>query len=209
MCPPRLNGSIDSSSSSRPHNAPTLVGPHILCDENAKKSQPSAWTSTALCGAACAPSTTMIAPCSCAQAESFSIGLIVPSAFETRLFATTLTRPSRAIESRPDRSSSPLSSSSIIFSVAPVRPAMYCQGTKFEWCSSSVTTTTSPGPRFTSPQAYATRFSPSVAPRTKTISRSEGALTNCASFWRAPSYSAVERSESVYTPRCTFAYEVS
>ena len=35
----------------------------------------------------------MIAPCSCAHAASFSTGLIVPSVFETRLFATTLTLP--------------------------------------------------------------------------------------------------------------------
>ena len=132
MCPPKWNGSIDSSSSSRPQSAPTLVGPHILCAENAKKSQPSACTSIALCGAAWAPSTTMIAPCSCAHAESFSIGLIVPSAFETRLFATTFTLPSAAIASSTDRSSSPFSSSSIMRSVAPVRFAMYCQGTKFE-----------------------------------------------------------------------------
>src|ERR671927_38253 len=47
MWPPRLNGAIRSSSSARPHSAPTLVGPHILCDENARKSQPSSWTSTA------------------------------------------------------------------------------------------------------------------------------------------------------------------
>ena len=35
----------------------------------------------------------MIAPCSCAQAASVSTGLIVLRAFETRLVATTLTRP--------------------------------------------------------------------------------------------------------------------
>ena len=36
---------------------------------------------------------------------------------------------------------------------APVRFAICCQGTKFAWCSSSVTTATSPGPRLSSPQA--------------------------------------------------------
>ena len=36
----------------------------------------------------------MIAPCSCAHAASCSTGLIVPSEFETRLVATTLTLPS-------------------------------------------------------------------------------------------------------------------
>ena len=47
--------------------------------------------------------------------------------------------------------------------------AMYCHGTKFEWCSSSVTTTRSPGWRFQSPHAYATRLIASVALRTKMI----------------------------------------
>ena len=64
---------------------------------------------------------------------------------------------------------------------------MYCHGTKFEWCSSSVTTTTSPGPRFDSPHAYATRLRLSVALRVKMISRGVRAFTNDASFWRAPS----------------------
>ncbi len=54
-----------------------------------------------MCGAAWAASTTMIAPCSCAQPTSRSIGLIVPSEFETRFVATTLTvPPSFAIASR-------------------------------------------------------------------------------------------------------------
>ena len=48
-----------------------------------------------------------------------------------------------------------------------MRFATYCHGTKFEWCSSSVTTTTSPGPRLSKPQAYATRLIPSVALRVK------------------------------------------
>ena len=46
----------------------------------------------------------MIAPCSCAQAASFSTGLIVPSEFETRFVATTFTFPSRAIASSSSRS---------------------------------------------------------------------------------------------------------
>ena len=41
MWPPRLKGAIVSRSSSRPQSAPTLVGPHILWDENARKSQSS------------------------------------------------------------------------------------------------------------------------------------------------------------------------
>ena len=80
---------------------------------------------------------------------------------------------------------------------APVRFAMYCQGTKFEWCSSSVTSTTSPGPRLSSPQAYATRLIDSVALRVKISSRADGALTNSRAISRAPSYAAVARSESM------------
>ena len=83
--------------------------------------------------------------------------------------------------------SSPLSSNGIARNSAPVRFATYCQGTKFEWCSSSVTTTTSPGPRLSRPQAYATRLIPSVALRVKITSRSLGAFRNDAIFARAPS----------------------
>ena len=95
----------------------------------------------------------MIAPCSCAQAASFSTGLIVPSEFETRLFATTFTFPEAAISSSASSCSSPASSIGMWRKLAPVRLAMNCHGTKFEWCSSSVITTTSPGPRFSSPHA--------------------------------------------------------
>ena len=91
MCPPRLNGAIFSSSSARPQSAPTPLGPQSLCDEKARKSQSSAWTSTRWCGAPCAASTTMIAPWPCAQAASRSTGLTVPSEFETRFAATTFT----------------------------------------------------------------------------------------------------------------------
>ena len=73
---------------------------------------------------------------------------------------------------------------------------MYCHGTKFEWCSSSVTTATSPGPRLSSPHAYATRFSASVALRVNTISRDAGAFRKAATFSRAVSYASVARSAS-------------
>ena len=68
ISPPRLNGDIASSSSRRPQSAPIPLGPHILCEEIARNSQSSAWTSIGRCGAACAASTTMIAPRSCAHA---------------------------------------------------------------------------------------------------------------------------------------------
>ena len=79
---------------------------------------------------------------------------------------------------------------------APVRCAMNCHGTKFAWCSSSVTTTTSPGPRLSSPQAYATRLIASVALRVKITSRSDGAFSRPATVLRAPSKPSVARSES-------------
>ncbi len=153
------------------------LGPQSLCDEMATKSAPSACTSTRRWGAAWAASTTMIAPCSCAHAASVSTGLIVPSVFETRLFATTLTLPSRASPSSASSWSSPRSSIGMWRKLAPVRCAMNCHGTKFAWCSSSVITTTSPGPRLSRPHAYATRLIASVALRVKTISFSDGALS--------------------------------
>ena len=185
------------------------LGPHSLWDEMATKSAPSAWTSTRRWGAAWAASTTMIAPCSCAHAASVSTGLMVPSVFETRLFATTFTFPSRASPSSASSWSSPRSSIGMLRKLAPVRCAMYCQGTKFEWCSSSVMTTTSPGPRLSRPHAYATRLIASVALRVNTISFSDGALRRPATVRRAPSKPSVARSASRYTPRWTFAYSCS
>ncbi len=73
---------------------------------------------------------------------------------------------------------------------------MYCHGTKFAWCSSSVITTRSPGPRLSRPQAYATRLSASVAFRVKTTSFSLGALRKEATVRRAASNASVARSES-------------
>jgi hypothetical protein len=52
-------------------------------------------------------------------------------------------------------------------------------------------------------------LSASVPFRVKITSRVDRALTSARSFSRAPSYPAVDRSPSVYTARCTFAYDVS
>ena len=138
----------------------------------------------------------MIAPFACAHSASVSTGLMVPSEFETRLFATTLMFPSRESPSSASSWSSPLSSIGMCRNEAPVRCAMNCHGTKFAWCSSSVTTTTSPGPRLSSPQAYATRLIASVALRVKITSRSDGAFSRPATVLRAPSNPSVARSES-------------
>ena len=50
-----------------------------------------------------------------------------------------------------------------------------------------VTTISSPGASRGRAQLCATRFSPSVAPRTKTISRRSAALRNALTVSRAPS----------------------
>src|ERR1700721_4231851 len=44
--PPVRNGGIASSSSARPYSTPIPNGPSILCEEKARKSAPSAATST-------------------------------------------------------------------------------------------------------------------------------------------------------------------
>ena len=59
--------------------------------------------------------------------------------------------PSRAIASSASSWSSPASSIGMCRKLAPVLLAMNCHGTKFAWCSSSVITTTSPGPRLLEP----------------------------------------------------------
>ena len=83
--------------------------------------------------------------------------------------------------------------------VAPVRRHSSCHGTRFAWCSSSVTTISSPGPSTnrsdSGPRpvrieelliAYATRLIPSVAFLTNTSS-SGSAPTNAAMRERADS----------------------
>ena len=105
------------------------------------------------CGAACAASITTSASCSRAKRTSISIGTTVPIELETSVVVTSFTLPSRPIVSSSSSISSPSAFTGIALNVAPVRLATSCQGTKFEWCSSSLDTTRSPGPRLSSPQA--------------------------------------------------------
>jgi hypothetical protein len=63
----------------------------------------------------------------------------------------------------------------------------------FEWCSSSDATISSPARSRDRPHELATRLIASVVPRTKTISRGDGALMNRWTVARAASYSAVAR----------------
>ena len=70
-----------------------------------------------------------------------------------------------------------------------------CHGTKFEWCSISVTTTVSPGPTFARPHEYATRFTASVAFLQKIVARA-GQFSHAAMRSRAPSNSSVASAAS-------------
>jgi hypothetical protein len=103
------------------------------------------------------------------------------------------------------RSSSPSSVMGTARSMAPRSRHSICHGTRFEWCSMVVTSTSSPGARRGRAKLQATRFNASVAPRTKTISRGSRAFTNRAAVARARSYAAVARSDSSCTPRWTLA----
>ncbi len=145
ISPPPRNGGSSSSSSRRPQSTPIPVGPHILCPVNAKKSAPSAATSTGICGTAWEPSTTTSAPTSCARAATAATGLSVPSVFDTCTSDTTLVR-CVIRSSTVDRSSRPSSVMPNQRRVAPVRSASSCHGTMLEWCSISVMTISSPGP---------------------------------------------------------------
>ena len=113
-------------------------------------------------------------------------GLTVPSALDTWATATTRVR-SFTRSGNASMSSSPLSWIGATRSRAPVCRATSCHGTMFEWCSMVVMTISSPGASRGRAQLCATRFSPSVAPRTKTISRRSAALRNALIVSRAPS----------------------
>ena len=134
-----------SSSSRRPHSTPIPDGPSILCAENARKSAPSAATSTGRCGTDWAPSATTRAPRACARAAISPTGGTVPVTLDWCVTATSLVR-SLISSSARDRSSRPSGVTPNQRSVAPVRWHSCCQGTRLAWCSISVTRISSPGP---------------------------------------------------------------
>ena len=139
-----------------------------------------------MCGTACAPSTSTVAPAAFAFATSAATGLTVPSELLTWMIATILVR-GVSRRSNASRSSSPRSVIGAAFSVAPVWAHTSCHGTIFEWCSIHVTSTSSPGFKFVRPQLWATRLMPSVQPFVKTISRRSAALMNRATDDRVAS----------------------
>ncbi len=133
------------------------------------------------------------------------MGLIVPSTLLTHVIETTFVRslikPSRAAASRSSRPSSVMSNQR---SVAPVRWQASCHGTRFEWCSMTETTTSSPGPS-AADSVYAARFSASDAFFVNTTSSERDAPMKSATAVRAPSNAAVASAPSTCIARATFA----
>ena len=103
--------------------------------------------------------------------------------FDCPVTATILVR---SVISDGSMSSRPSGSSLNHLSVAPVRSASCCHGTRLAWCSISEITISSPG-RSDQASPNATRLIPSVADLVKTISSGRAAPRNDASFARAPS----------------------
>ena len=87
-----------SSSSARPHSTPMPVGPSILWAEKARKSTPSAATSTGRWGTDWAPSATTSAPAACAASAIRASGLIVPSTLDMAETADQLRPVEQAVE---------------------------------------------------------------------------------------------------------------
>ena len=121
-------------------------GPSILCPENTAKSTSSSRKSTGVCGTDWQASSTTSAPTWLARETIRSSGFTVPSTLDWWATATTLARSVITL-STSDRSSRPSAVTPNQRSVAPVRWHSCCHGTRLAWCSISVTTTSSPGPR--------------------------------------------------------------
>ena len=108
MSPPPCHGGIRSSSAARPYSTPMPVGPNSLCPEKAKKSQPSACTSTGQMGRRLrAVHQHHDAPRPRSLRRARRTGLIVPSALERCATATSRVR-SLSRRSNASRSSSPV-----------------------------------------------------------------------------------------------------
>ena len=129
----------------------------------------------------------MVAPTACAWAAIRATGFTVPSTFDTAAIETIFVRSLMSRSSSAlSRSSRPSSVMSYQRSTAPVRCASNCQGTMFEWCSSTEITISSPGRRPT-PRVWAARLRASDAFLVKTTSLAERAPMNAAIRARAPS----------------------
>ena len=94
-----------------------------------------------MCGTDWQASNTTRAPTARARATRVGTSVTAPVTFDWWVNATTFTVSSNSRESMSIRPSSVVV---YHFSVAPVRRHNSCHGTRFAWCSSSVTTTVSP-----------------------------------------------------------------
>ena len=94
-------------------------------------------------------------------------------------------RPCRRAFLRACGSRRPSSVTSTMRTVAPRSRASLVQGIRFDECSAIEMTISSPLLRFVGPHADATRLTPSVVPRTNTISDASAALIKRATVWRA------------------------
>ena len=99
-------------------------------------------TSTGWCGTSWAPSTRNSAPTEWASSPISRSGGITPVTFDCPVTATILVR---SVTSDGSTSRRPSGSSLNHLSVAPVRSASCCHGTRLAWCSISEMTISSPG----------------------------------------------------------------
>mmetsp|Transcript_33484 Transcript_33484/g.107628 ORF Transcript_33484/g.107628 Transcript_33484/m.107628 type:complete len:212 (+) Transcript_33484:683-1318(+) len=186
ISPPPCQGGIPSSTSPRPQRKPTPVGPHILCPDATKKSTPRRPTSTGMCGTDWHASSSTRAPTPCAAATISPTGATAPSTLETCCTATSLVRGPSSVR-RCGRSSCSVAFRRAYRSTTPRSAASSCHGTMLEWCSATLSTTSSPSPRLARPHVCATRLIASVAPLVNTTSSRDAAPTKAATLSRAAS----------------------
>ena len=140
-------------------------------------------TETGWCGTSWAPSTRNSAPTEWASSPISRSGGITPVTFDCPVTATIFVR---GVTSDASTSIRPSGSSLNHFSVAPVRSASCCHGTRLAWCSISEMRISSPGfSDHASPNA--TRLMLSVADFVKTTSSGDAAPRKAATFARVPS----------------------
>ena len=91
-CPPPSNCAVTFTLGflRRTYNAPTPLGPYILCAVNAIKSMPSAFTSTGILPTACTASVKNNAPCFFAMALISFTGCTTPISLFAYMIATKI-----------------------------------------------------------------------------------------------------------------------
>mmetsp|Transcript_8519 Transcript_8519/g.30724 ORF Transcript_8519/g.30724 Transcript_8519/m.30724 type:complete len:208 (+) Transcript_8519:570-1193(+) len=202
-----MKGGIASRTSGLPHKKPIPVGAHILWPEHTAKSTPRSGKLVGMWGTDWHASSRILqsgwAPCLAAATIS-STGLTLPRTLLTCPNDTSLVLGVMRFR-RPSKSrdcvlgSSPANLTSNLF-----RWLSICHGTMLLWCSATVSTTSSPSPRLSRPQVYATKLMASLAFLVNTTSRLEPAPTKAATLSLACSYRSVALALSACTPRCTF-----